>query len=531
MSRIFAITGNELPRIESPTSLRMTRSGNSSGGKRRQEAIRTDIALEIKKPKTLFKRDGRSNVVSPQYNEINHHGNFKLEPFSRNNALIDEEVSVDTKKSICNLFSITNNEGSINIFDEKIIQDEKQNFRKLKFREVFSDSQMQLSVGRILMDIMVTIIGSFMLTLVYSAIPLHNTIDHPEFWYEILLPRVVFCVFMGSSYNFIAGKALNVRHIYSLRRCLTTGFVYYISMVLLHSSAFFIWTRLLHLSWPLPFQNLLLFFICHPINFAAVYLQFLPSWRKNYDFNKRYFVNFLFSFYSMILTNIQYNYMAKLLINVPSAYQPIVSIFLPILKMMNDWIYGRFARNISNGDLEQTKIILKHSLTCRHSVFLCIAFGSYITDVTAWVLLIIKFLISIYDAVQLVRIRKKNPMAIEQQTNILIKLIINELVEFITPLAFLLSLVAAFYGPNASLFGGIGSDLWQFVAIQDISKTIKSILMFCFADLFSIVAVGTLLWKKSRINIFKALMVLQDEYKLVFGITSAGAIFAVSIIP
>ena len=263
---------------------------------------------------------------------------------------------------------------TISIDNEKLIQAENENLRRQKFRTIFLDSPIEFSFLRISIYICGTIMASFLLTLGYSLIPLHNTIEQPEYWYDVLLTRPVFCTFMAITYHISAGTTLNIRHIQNIRNCLTTGVIYNIFWCILYVSTYIVWTQLIHLSWPLPFYNLLFYFICNPVIFISIYLQYFPSWRKCNDFNTRYLYFCLWWLYSTIVTNFQYNFLAKLLLEASYGYQPVIALLLPMIKKMNGWFYGLFAKKISHGDSNQTKIALKYFLSSRHAVFLCVAF-------------------------------------------------------------------------------------------------------------------------------------------------------------
>ena len=52
-------------------------------------------------------------------------------------------------------------------------------------------------------------------------------------------------------------------------------------------------------------------------------------------------------------------------------------------------------------------------------------------------------------------------------------LALSELIEFITPLAFMVAFIFAYYGPNAKLIGQIAITIWQYEAIEDAPGFLK----------------------------------------------------------
>ena len=95
-------------------------------------------------------------------------------------------------------------------------------------------------------------------------------------------------------------------------------------------------------------------------------------------------------------------------------------------------------------------------------------------------------------------------------------LMINEIVEFIVPLCYLICFSVAYYGPNANLIGNVRNNQWQFVAVDDFEHTIGFIALFFLADLGSIVVSFLCLWMFTRINLWSVYKVVQGEFGLAF---------------
>ena len=100
----------------------------------------------------------------------------------------------------------------------------------------------------------------------------------------------------------------------------------------------------------------------------------------------------------------------------------------------------------------------------------------------------------------------------EKQTELLQLLVINEMVEFWSPVCYLLCFITAYLGPNAELIGDVRNGYWQFKSITDVERTITYVSSFLFIDLVSLIISIILLWKLCRINLYKVYGALLKEF-------------------
>ena len=100
------------------------------------------------------------------------------------------------------------------------------------------------------------------------------------------------------------------------------------------------------------------------------------------------------------------------------------------------------------------------------------------------------------DAVQDLNLRIK-------KEELLMKLLLNELVELLTPIMFVISFIVAYYGPNATIIGNVKNNYWQYGKIENISNYVVIVLIVTVIDL----CVG--LWSISFITILCKINVYQ----------------------
>ena len=138
------------------------------------------------------------------------------------------------------------------------------------------------------------------------------------------------------------------------------------------------------------------------------------------------------------------------------------------------------------------------------------------TLTTSAIILGSDFFINILTGFWLVYTRLKNSKQVERQIRLAQILVINEMVEFMVPISYLLCFTVAYYGPNAELFGNVKSSYWHYSAVEDFSYVIEAVLTFFAIDLGSTIITALVLWKVCRVNVCQIYFALQKDYGIVF---------------
>ena len=113
---------------------------------------------------------------------------------------------------------------------------------------------------------------------------------------------------------------------------------------------------------------------------------------------------------------------------------------------------------------------------------------------TGYCILAVTFLINMFICVKVIRLHKQSVADANQfesikkkKDELLIKLMLNEMVESLTPIIFIIAFIFAFFGPNAKIIGNIQNGYWQFKAVNDIQPYLTGILYMAIVDLSSVV--------------------------------------------
>ena len=110
----------------------------------------------------------------------------------------------------------------------------------------------------------------------------------------------------------------------------------------------------------------------------------------------------------------------------------------------------------------------------------------------------------------------------------LLNLIIAELTEFTTPIIYLLSFSKAYFGPVATLYGGVKSDCFHHIPIEDFGKAVENVAVFFLLDACSVPVCFIILYTVCRINLYPAFVIVQKEFGVLFAINLVVATYTVS---
>ena len=231
-----------------------------------------------------------------------------------------------------------------------------------------------------------------------------------------------------------------------------------------------------------------------------------------------------------------YGFLGTAFLKVPIEYQWIIGIFTPLVRELFVWTLlevsykasgiSNLAGLIQGNHGSHSKYPQKLKLSCihymgsRHALFLAVVMGSVATSATTNVIIALDFFINVYlgmKIIYLLKYSKKENSRIEAQEE-LQELVMNERVETIIPLTYILCFLLGYYGPNAEWLGNIQLTLWQFQGVTNVRTFLETLFLLVSIDFMSGIINGLILWKICKINIFKTLLDIQKEFWIVMAI-------------
>ena len=457
----------------------------------------------INKEKEILTSHKNSNKICFQ----KQHVNGKRKMFWR-----DGKQSRRIKKNI--IFPIVDNqENSQRFLDSEKTRHEKiAKLRNERFKGIILNEDLDFSWTSLLSRTFGIIIAGFLMTTPLTLIPLHDMVEAPQFWYEILFTATFSMAVINANLAIFFGSLMNNEFFFrpqTIRNICISGSVFTIFFLL---TSYLIWTHSLNYRYPIPLLGNV--FIIFSRFFVFFFVWCLVS--KKLSPNPMLLKRLGWVVLGVIIA-ISYGTLCQVIVSMirksSDEYQPIVALIFPAVREAHCWIASKMVPKGADGDQCGSSICLNYMSNVVYAIQLCIVLGSIATDITSWVLIGVDYSINIYLCLKIVWLkRKENSTLIQKQIDILQQLICCELVEFLVPFTFVLILFVTFNGPNAKLLGNIGSSYWHYAPIEDINLTVKNILILGLVDFSSTLVCGLILWCTCKINIWRAFNDIQKEF-------------------
>ena len=80
------------------------------------------------------------------------------------------------------------------------------------------------------------------------------------------------------------------------------------------------------------------------------------------------------------------------------------------------------------------------------------------------------------------------------------KLIVNELTEFLVPHVFIIAFFIAYEGPNAGIIGNVQNNYWQYHKVENLKSYAFDLILMTVIDVSSAIVSITLVWKLCKID-------------------------------
>ena len=399
---------------------------------------------------------------------------------------------------------------------EKVLHLQKSEERYRVFQNILRDDSPKYGFEfQALTYGLLSILASAASTILYTFIPVHNIILFPEYWFELPLQIMFTLLPLWSMYIiFRCSYYMNIHFIKNYSRFLLMWVVVGLTTLTVFVLSYVVWVYMLEYQYPVPLIGYLVFINMIISALVVLWYLFPKGWRKNKIFRKRLKIFTIATIYEQFCT-IEYGIVTTVLIEIPTDYQWIPALFLPLIREINIWIITKLLSSVPDGDISCVRMTLGHSMFTGHSLFLACTVGSIATFHSTAIIIGSDFLINIGSCIKMVYFRKykkEDPKSEEKVIEMLQELTISEMVEVMVPFCYLLCFISAYYGPNANLIGDVGNNYWQYSKVEDVQHTTQYICVFLLIDIISLVLCGYILWAVCGINIYKAYGALRMEF-------------------
>ena len=343
----------------------------------------------------------------------------------------------------------------------------------------------------------------------------YDIVKFSKYWYEILYHGSVYTFIEVIFYIVIAGAFLNIRYLHHFKTLSMVCISGIGTNLLFFISSYYLWTSAFNFNYPIPFFGYTCSFASRIFCCVSTWFIIPAEWRSQEGLKKKLKYSIFWILATIPLSG-WYQGLFVILRNFRGQYQPLIAFAFPVSRELWVWLLTKMARNCANGDERGTIIACLYALYTNHTICLSYIIGSIADDATSWILMATDFSLNVYLCITVVWTQKRNPSDVTNIINMLQELAISELVEFQSPLCFILIFALAYYTPIGSLVGNVSNGYWAYEAVENIYDTLSNMMVFFFVDLASSIVNTMVLRVSCQINILQAIANLQKEFFATF---------------
>ena len=399
--------------------------------------------------------------------------------------------------------------------------------RRLELRENDSTSE----------KFVFTLPGTFMFYVTslsfITLIPYHDVILFSNYWYELLIPAI---------FGFLSGFSLLILHhvskILDDRSILNYGFLRMIfalpsiAITISHIAVYLIWSIYFGYKSPIPFVSIILLV---PWFLALGYVFWHYFHRKCRDDPS---IVSKLKFYCFYLMTSYIGLMSCLVIfGTYLTMNKYIQWINVLLLAVSRKIFGNLmCKVICRASVSENTLTVKGISFIQEAVlykaFIISIISINSNMIVGYFFLGVPFLTNLYLCFQVIRLHGKDINDINQEEQLLLrkeellmKLIVNEITELLTPIIFLITFIMAYIGPNATIIGNVQNNYWQYHKIEDPLSYVCGILLMTAIDFLSAGISLSLVWGFYEINCWQF---IQDKIATLFTIMALNILFAIN---
>ena len=365
----------------------------------------------------------------------------------------------------------------------------------------------------------------FLFTFPVLLFPQHNSIQFQEYWYEptilgIFTIILTFCIdtLVAIKYYFKADSYFTIKAFAYL--FLSSAILWVIINGLCH----YIWTIIYGYRHPIPL-SLLLGYLNFTIHYVLLYFMFSQdnSWDRTFLIRFKALIK---SRIWCIVIDLQYKGLSLLFNMLEPGIEWILAFILPLIREVNYniLVYIMFKSPKIEDRGEENVVIGMYGYS---ALYIAIRLGQTTTDITSILILLVDFSINLHSYFQIINLHRTivpsvqfvSTKFLKMRDFALTKLVLTEIIEIIVPLSYLITMLLAYYGPNAEILGNIQFGCWQFQQIEDIGKVVVAVMTMFLIDSSSALIGFFWLWKSCSMNALeKTYKVIHERWDAIVGI-------------
>ena len=377
---------------------------------------------------------------------------------------------------------------------------------------------------------------SMILSAGFTIVPQHNVFQQPGYWYEAAIPLIT-CLLPSK----VLLTVLRMRVFFEDIKIKTSAWIKlylanFINVCFMVFVSHLLWTDYLGYVYPVPWLYFLIPMIVAPFLLFTIILLFPREYREDLEKRKsiKWFIVYKVAFFTACFERL---FVIWAFLSTPLDVQPLWAIALPIWREFDLWMVTKLVKITVGAENRNAKIFTGLENQCNHSAVTAISLGLYATDFSCYCILFTDLLYKLYSCYGICKFKKKieakegserKQLQIEKEEATQ-DLILDEMVDVTMPMVYALMVVIAYFGPNATILGNVGCEIWKWRKINSLTKFLTALFRMFLIDLIALVLNSLLLWKYSSINVMKQMCIDVKSYWPFISVAMGGAVVKVLV--
>ena len=365
------------------------------------------------------------------------------------------------------------------------------------------------------------IVLGFVFTVMITTYPQHYPIGNSKYWYEALLVQTLtWGPLAAVNLTNLCFFCMGVNGKNTVKSCFVALGSGATAACIVQGTLYTVWIQVAGLPSPMPFHGYITAVLTWYTMNAVWWFQCPKTWRST-SLNRKKMMFCILFLNMTYVAELTYKAVGKSFIVIPThLHWPLIAVLVIVRELHAGGLcyFGQKAAGYPDLSIE---VITTAYGGLRHALFLSVDGASMTTDAVAYTILAVDFILNLGCTFIVMWCDKnRSEKNRERQVKALLNLIINEAVEFTVPIAYVITLLMAYYGPNGDILGNIKNSYWQYSAVEDIGDTLKWIAIMFSVDFASLIVSYFLLQYFCKINIFRMYLQIQDQMGYMLGIAT-----------
>ena len=210
------------------------------------------------------------------------------------------------------------------------------------------------------------------------------------------------------------------------------------------------------------------------------------------------------------LLSYQYNTLLILLKKMPPKIQPIMALILPTFSELSGLVLNKLIFSCGYCEPLEMKSHANIINNVNYLLYVAVTISTYATEMTKYCILMEDVLKNFYHCYKIMKLHRKislDQLQMEEnkskkETEIQILTLI-ETAEMLIPIAYTVTFLVAYQGPNADILGSIKNNYWSSHKVDNIGKVVTTGILMFSIDFASLLIRIIVLWVFCKINILK----------------------------